>query len=134
MKAIALTLFFFAASQAQASYMATHCSNSNGTVTWESGYDNNTINLKYANFVAGTLTLDMEQVQITFDKQVTISEKKIHECGFRALTHVYAGKVVVKPAAAHPDVLRGQFPENKVVTEVICTHHTNGEAPCPIKP
>ena len=50
MKALAVLLISLIATNTHASWMATKCSNSDGTVTWESGHDLNEINLKYANF------------------------------------------------------------------------------------
>ena len=131
MKAFALILISLAISEARASYLVTNCSNSKGTVMWESGTHNNTIDLKYANFVEGTLTLDLDQVQIQFLKQVPVSEKRISECSYKASTKVFASKVKIVAATHNPDVLRGQFPENKIETEVICTQFVANPLPCP---
>lgn len=131
MKAIAVTLLSLSIASAHASYMATHCSNAKGTVKWESGHNSNTINLKYSNFIEGTLTLDISQVKIDFQKEVTLSEKNLRTCGYASQERVYAGKVKIKASPEHPDVLRGQFPANKVETEVICTFQANSRASCP---
>lgn len=125
---IFLALFL---NQSHASYFATQCSNSSGTVYWETGHNSNSISLKYANFVDGTLTLFIDQVKIDFLKEITISEKNFRGCGFSAETKVYAGSVKITAGELNPDVLRGQFPDNKVETEVICTYQLNYPTPCP---
>lgn len=131
MKALVTILFSLLLFQnAEASYLSIKCSNSTGSVMWEEGHDDNTIHMKYANFVEGTLTLPLEQVNITFDKQVTIKEKKIRECSYMASHRVYAGNVKIVAAEAFPDVLKGQFPENMVETEVICSEYMNDSLPC----
>lgn len=131
MKALAVLFVSLMLTSAHASDMTTHCSNANGTVTWETGDDTNKINLKYANFVEGTLTLDLEQVDIEFPKEIIISEKTASTCDFISHQRVYAGKVRITPAVAHPNVLRGNFPENMVETEVICSFQMNDSLPCP---
>lgn len=133
MKALAVLFVSLMLSNAHASYMATHCSNAKGTVTWETGSDMNTINLKYANFVEGTLTLDLEQVDIEFPNEIVISEKTASTCEFMSHTKVYAGKVRITPAKDHPNVLRGNFPENMVETEVICSFQMHDSLPCPTR-
>jgi hypothetical protein len=130
MKAFVVVVLFLIISNAQASWMATKCSNSDGSVVWERGHDQNIIHLKYSNFVAGTLTLDMEQVKIDMRKEITIREKKIHNCNYAAITRVYAGKVSITASEKHPYVLQGQFPLNRVETEVICTHMVNNLLRC----
>ena len=133
MKALAVLIVSLMLSNAHASYMATHCSNARGTVTWESGHDSNTISLKYANFVEGTLTLDLDQVDIEFPNEIIISEKSTSTCEFMSHTRVYAGKVRITAAKDHPNVLRGNFPENMVETEVICSFQMHDSLPCPTR-
>lgn len=130
MKAFVVIILSVLATQTHASWMATKCSNSDGTVTWESGDDLNEINLKYANFVEGTLTLEMEKVNIEFSKEVTLSKKTVRTCTYAAHKRVYAGQVRITGSEKNPDILLGQFPANKVETEVICTLHVNNEVPC----
>ena len=133
MKTLTMILCSLLISTAHASYQSVRCSNSTGSVTWESGYDDNTIHLKYSNFVEGTLSLPLEQVQITFDKEIVLKEKKVQRCDFSSSFRVFASTVKIVASEAHPDVLRGQFPDNKVETEVICTEIMNGERPCRTK-
>jgi hypothetical protein len=130
MKAFAIVILSLIVSNAQASWMATKCSNSDGSVVWETGHDENVIHLKYANFVAGTLTLAMEQVKVDFSKEITIKQKSIHSCNYAAHTRVYAGKVKITASEKHPYVLQGQFPLNRVETEVICTENVNNQLRC----
>lgn len=133
MKALAVLAVSLMISSAHASYMRTTCSNSTGTVMWETGYESNKISLKYAQFVEGTLTLDIDQVDIEFPKEVLISEKTMSTCEYMSHSKVYAGKVRITPATNHPQVLRGNFPENMVETEVICSFQANNELPCPTR-
>jgi hypothetical protein len=130
MKAFAIIVFSLIVSNAHASWMATKCSNSDGTVVWETGHEQNVIHLKYANFVAGTLTLHMEQVNVDLSKEVTIKQKVFRNCSYSSLTRVYVGKVKITASEKHPYVLQGQFPLNRVETEVICTHMVNKLLSC----
>lgn len=130
MKTFTALLTFFLVAGAEASWMNTKCSNSDGTVTWEKSHDQNLINLKYANFVEGTLTLEMEQVNVQFSKEFTLKEKVFRNCSVAGSSRVYAGKVKITGSEKHPDVLRSQFPENKVQTEVICTTTVMTDLPC----
>jgi hypothetical protein len=130
MKALTTVLLALFVSNTYASFTALKCSNSDGSVNWEMGHDEDQINLKYANFVEGTLTLPIEQVSIQFKKDVTIQQKTFRNCSMAATKRVYAGTVKIVGADKHPDVLRSQFPENKVETEVICTMISNTTLPC----
>ncbi|MFP5385282.1 MAG: hypothetical protein ACLGHN_04340 [Bacteriovoracia bacterium] len=130
MKAFGLILMSLFLSTAHASWRETKCSNSDGSVNWKHGLDENQINLKYANFVEGTLSLNLEQVNVQLTKQVTLKEVSFRNCQYMGNTRVYAGKVKITGSDKHPDVLRSQFPENKVITEVICTTSFTAENPC----
>lgn len=131
MKALATVLLTLIVSNSYAaSWTAVKCSNSDGTVNWEAGTHVDEINLKYANFVEGTLTLPVEQVSIQLKQEVTIREKTIRDCHAVSTKRVFAGNVKIVAADKHPDVLRGQFPLNKVETEVICTRISTTSLPC----
>jgi hypothetical protein len=131
MKAFSVLLLSLIVSNAHASsWIETKCSNSDGSVTWSNGSDEAQISLKYANFVEGTLTLGVDQVNIQITDGVTIKNRSIKECSYVASQKVYAGKVKIIAADKHPDVLRSQFPENKITTEVICTTITHEKRPC----
>lgn len=131
MKALSTVLLALIVSNSYAgSWTAVKCSNSDGTVNWEMGTQVDEINLKYANFVEGTLTLPVEQVSIQLNKEVTLREKTIRDCSMVSTKRVFAGNVKIVAADKHPDVLRGQFPLNKVETEVICTRISTSTLPC----
>lgn len=132
MKAFALILLAFSVSQVRAeSWVETKCSNSDGTVKWESGsQDQDLIHLKYSNFVAGTLSLDIKKVSIQFSKDVTLNQRSFNTCQTMGQGRVYAGKVKIVAADKHPDVLRSHFPDNKVQTEVICTTVVSEPSEC----
>lgn len=130
MKIFGIMIFSLLLSNAHASWTNTKCSNSDGTVTWQKGYEQNLINLKYANFVEGTLTLEMEKVNVEFQKEITLKERAFRSCAVAGSARVYAGKVMITGSEKHPDVLQGQFPENKVQTEVICSTVVTTDLPC----
>lgn len=130
MKTFGIIVFSLFLTNAHASWLTTKCSNSDGTVTWENGHNQNLINLKYANFVEGTLTLEMEKVNVKFQKDVTLKETAFRSCSAAGTARVYAGKVKITGSEKHPDVLRSQFPENRVQTEVICTTIVTTDLPC----
>ncbi len=130
MKALATIVLSLFVSNSFAEVTSLKCSNSDGTVAWETGTENDVINMKYANFVEGTLTLPIEEVSIQFAKEITITQKTVRNCEITATRRVFAGKVKIVAADKTPDVLRSQFPENKVVTEVICTMISNTALPC----
>lgn len=130
MKILAVLIFPFLLSNAHASWTTTKCSNSDGTVTWQKGHDQDLINLKYANFVEGTLTLEMEKVNVQFAKEITLKERSFRSCAVAGSARVFAGKVMITGSEKHPDVLQGQFPENKVQTEVICSTMITTDLPC----
>jgi hypothetical protein len=131
MKAFGVVLLSLVVSNAHASWMSTKCSNSDGSVYWEAGSDKNEINLKYSNFVEGFLTLDVAQVSIKMSKVVTIQDKSYRSCFSAAKKRVFAGSVKIVASDKSPDILRSQFPENKVETDVICTTIMNNQVQCP---
>lgn len=120
MKAFVVILFAVLVSNAHA-WTSTKCSSSDGSALWQVGVDNDYISLKYSNFVEGFLTLEIEQVNIEMTKEVILREKTFRTEQTVGSVRVYAGSVKITASEKHPDVLRSQFPENKVVTEVICT-------------
>lgn len=129
MKALlAVTTLFFALNAS--AWTGTKCSNSDGSVNWEMGYQENLINLKYSNFVEGILTLETEKVNIQFVKDVTLKEKTFRGCGQQSMGRIFAGEVKITASDKTPDVLRSQFPGNKVQTAVICTTIVSNAAPC----
>lgn len=132
----ALTLIMMSAllttfAHANTPFKAMKCSNSDGTVTWEYGLNEDLINLKYSHFIEGTLTLNLDQVEIKLAQEILVKEKRIRECTFAALSKVFASKVVIRPADKNPYVLQSLFPENKIETEVICTLQMHTPRPCP---
>jgi hypothetical protein len=131
MKASAIVLLsLFASSAFAEAWVVTKCSNSDGTVTWESGSDVNKIHLKYANFVPGTLSLDYDQVQVSMKSVQSINEQRVRDCEMDARREVFSGLVTVTASEKNPEILRGQFPENKVEAEVICTKVTTIDQVC----
>ena len=131
MKAFVVILGAFILSEAHASsWTQLKCSNSDGSVKWQTGHHEDSIELKYSNFVEGTLTLDMDQVNITFGKSTTIKEKLFKTCHRSVQGQVFASEVKITASEKHPYILRSHFPENRVQAEVICTKVTTVEHAC----
>jgi hypothetical protein len=130
MKAFGVLLLSLIVSNAHVSWNLTKCSNSDGTVTWSHGTDESEINLKYANFVEGTLTLQMEQVLIQMSNVTNLTQKSVKECSYQAHRKAFAAKVKIVASEKNPEVLRGQFPENQIETEVICSTVTYDPQNC----
>ncbi len=124
-----LTTFF---PLAHASYFATSCSNSSGSVLWESGQIANHIQFQYYSPRGQVIaTLPMFQVTIDFKEKLTIKNEEIRKCGLISITQVYIGKILILPAPEYPDALNFLNSDNQVQTEVICTYRMNSMAPCP---
>jgi hypothetical protein len=125
MKKLIILLSFVALSNAEASYFATHCSNSKAEVKWETGHNSNT--LTYLETVIPFYHLDVK-----FLSETVLKEESIRRCGYASSTKVFAGKVVITASAEYPTALDFLEGENKQIeTEVICTTDMNGRAPCP---
>ena len=126
LSALATLLIF---SSAHASYFATHCSNSNATIKWETGHNSN--HLYYSRPDMKGVSVSYYKLNTEFLDEVVLREERVHNCGYASSTRVIAAKVVITPADQHPDALDFLDGEKKIVTEVICTTHVNGRAPCP---
>lgn len=120
MKIVGILLFTLIAHRAQASWMASKCSNSDASVTWKVGEDDDMIHLKYSNFIEGTLSLEIEKVKIDRLRDVTLQERSFRTADYLGSSRVHAGKVRITASEKFPHVLRSQFPENRIITEVIC--------------
>ena len=128
MKLIFALFVALSVTSAQASYFATHCSNSKGDVRWETGHNTNQIFLKNGEDV---VNLPFFHVQVNFLTELKIRQESIRRCGFASSTKVIAGQVVISPSAEHPESLDFLGETKKIETDVICTTHINGRAPCP---
>lgn len=114
-----------------ASYYATHCSNSTGSIKWETGHNSNTITFKNYGSDGTDVSLSYYNVSIKMGSEHVLRNENIRRCGYAAFTRVYAGKAVITPAEDHPEALDFLGTDQKLETEVICTHHMNSRAPCP---
>lgn len=121
MKSLTLVLFSLLLSNAHAGWVEMKCSNSDGSVRWQKGVDEDLIHLKYSNFIEGTVTFELDKVHIEMKKTVTLREKSFKDCRYEGKGRVFAGKVRIIGSEKHPNILRSYFPENRVQTEVICT-------------
>jgi hypothetical protein len=129
MKLIIILTSLFLISSAHASYMATHCSNSDASVTWETGHNSNTITFK--RYQEKDVTLPFYELKVKFLSNTAISEANVHQCGFFSSTKVFAGKVLITASSENPSALDFLGEEKELKTAVICTTHINGRAPCP---
>lgn len=130
MKTVTSILLALMISNAHASWIETKCSSSDGSVSWESSDNQNIINLKYANFVEGTLVLDLDQVNIQFLKEHTFTDKTFRSCEHDINRKVFVGQVRIKASNKNPNALRSHFPLNRVETEVICTQIIHNATNC----
>jgi hypothetical protein len=131
MKAFAVILGALILSEVQAaSWTQIKCSNSDGSVKWQEGHQEDAMELKYSNFVEGTLALDLDQVNVVFLKTTTIKEKLFKTCHRSVQGQVFVADVKITASEKNPYILRSHFPENKVKAEVICTKVTTVEHAC----
>lgn len=129
MKLLILALSLFSVS-AQASYFATHCSDSFGRVRWETGHNSNQI---FVNLGEVTKKIEFHKVAIKFEKEMVIREENIHRCGFMSRTKVTVAKAIITPSAEFPTALDFMDGDKKIEAEVLCTNHMNSRAACPEK-
>lgn len=113
--------FSFAAMAQQTDWSVQKCSNSDGSVMWESTHDLHEIRLKYSNFIEGVLELDLNKVNIKHFETKILDDKVAKSCTHEHKRKVYASKVLISSALTHPEILLSHFPDNKIHTEVICT-------------
>jgi hypothetical protein len=130
MKSLIILSFLTFVTNAQAAWTVVKCSNADGSVRWESGVEENIIHLKYANFVEGTLSLDLNKVSIQFSKEVLLRERAFNDCQVKSHGRVFAANVLITASEKHPQALKSQFPENRVQTDVICSEIQGGKSEC----
>ena len=102
----------------------TNCSSSDGAIRWQEGSAQEGVILKYSNFVEGTLELGREEVNIKLSREITIKDEHFKDEKIEARKKVIVAKAIITASEKFPDVLRSQFPKNKVEGEVICTNVT----------
>jgi hypothetical protein len=126
-----LLVFLLASSSAFASYFATHCSNSRADVRWETGHNSNTLSVKYFDQEERVANLPFFHVEVKLEKESIVREERIHRCGYSSYTKVYTAQAIITPSTDFPTSLDFMGETKKIETEVICTYHINGRAPCP---
>lgn len=134
MKLLLALTTLLAFSSAHASYFATHCSNSNTSVKWETGHNSNTMTVKHYDTEEREVVIPYYDLKIEFSSETVLREEKIHRCGYVSNTRVYAGKVIITPSEYNPAALDFLGEKKQIETEVICTYHMNSRAPCPEEP
>lgn len=107
---------------AHASYMATHCSNPEATVRWETGHNSNTLTYSTSSRDEAPQVIPFYDVRMELVDDVTIREERIQNCGYASNTRVYSAKAIIQPWSPDGEV---------ITTEVICKTHINGRSWCP---
>jgi hypothetical protein len=120
MKVIAIILFALFISRADASYFATFCSNSTGSVSWESGHTSNLLKLKTYTDTEESRYIPLHLVKIEYLNEILLDEKIVRECSFFSKTRIYASRVRLSGKALE-----------ETETEVICSFHIHSLRPCP---
>jgi hypothetical protein len=130
MKLLSAALLIALNMPAHASYESLHCSNATGTVMWEEGVNNNLARLTYDGFVSGVLDVEIQHLNIEKKEEVTLRDQLLSQCGVSSSLTTYAARVVITPAAEHPEVLQSYFPDNMITADVICEKVVSNQADC----
>ena len=124
MKYLLALLTTFSVTAAQASYMATHCSNADMSVTWESGHNSNTLTTQKTK-------VPFYDLDVQFSEETVLREEHVHNCQYMSNTKVFAAKVVITASAEKPNALDFLGENKKIETEVICKEEMSGRSACP---
>lgn len=130
MKFFSLVLLLAVVMPAHAAYVSTSCSNATGSVIWEEGENTNLVRLTYDGFVTGVLELSREQIVIERKEEVNLREQLLSQCGAQSSMTVSAARVVITPALSNPDIFQSYFPNQKIVTDVICEKIVSNQSDC----
>ena len=130
MKTFSVVLLCVLLPNAHAAWKTMKCSNADGTVKWQQGFEDNFVKLKYSNFIEGTLTLGADDISVQFSKEVTLKEKSFKNCSEEGRAKVFASQVKITASDKNPEVLRSHFPQNRVQTEVICSTVETEDTTC----
>lgn len=130
MKFLALVVFFAFVMPVHAAYVSLSCSNATGTVIWEEGENTNLARLTYNGFVTGVLDIERHKITIAKKEEVTLRDQLLSQCGTHSTMTTFAARVIITPAADHPDALMSYFPENRIEADVICEKIVSNQADC----
>ncbi len=130
MKFLSIALLIAFVMPAHAAFVSLSCSNATGTVIWEEGDNSNVARLTYDGFVTGVLEVERAHLVIERKEEITLREQLLAQCGASSSMVTFASKVVITPAAGHPDALQSHFPDNKIVADVICEQIVSSQANC----
>jgi hypothetical protein len=126
---LVLTALFFFASNASASYYATHCSNADATLYWRTGHNDN---LMIRMEDGEARSIDVNQLKIDFASEVVLSEVTVNDCSVSKMysyTKIWAARVKIAPAMP---MAQSETTFNKVIEDsVICRNHLNSRMGCP---
>lgn len=124
MKTLFVALIALAASNVQASYFATHCSNANGSVKWETGHNSNSIQIKVYTDRERTKTLPLNEVKIKLTGEKILKDVQVNDC---KISPMYSSTTITSAKA----VITSSKLDDTTETFVICEKHINGMMPCP---
>lgn len=130
MKFLSLVAIFAFVMPVHAAYISLSCSNATGTVIWEEGENSNLARLTYSGFVTGVLDLERHKISIERKEEVTLRDQLLSQCGAQSSMTTFAARVIITPAAEHPDSLQSYFPDNRIVADVICEKIVSNQAHC----
>lgn len=129
MKLIIILISIFSLKAAQASYYATHCSNAQGTVKWESGHNSNTLTIKS---LEGSISIKLNDVKIDVQNKISIYSHELACPGpMASKTDIYSAKALITPSSDAPNIFEGKVENDKLEVYVICEFHMNGRRSCP---
>lgn len=131
MKFILSLATFLTLGSAHASYFATHCSNSQATVHWETGHNSNTLTYRHNTIDEAQTKVPFYDLATKFSDEKILRQESIHRCGYSSNTKVFTAKVVITASEEKPDALDFLEGNKKIEAEVICTTHINGRSACP---
>lgn len=130
MKLLTLAALFAFVMPAHAFYVSLSCSNATGTVIWEEGENINLVRLTYDGFVTGVLDVERAHLNVQFQEQIQLRQQMLAQCGSQSTLTTFASRVLITPAEGHPDALQSYFPDNQIVTDVICERIESVQSHC----
>ncbi len=132
MKYALILASFLMLGSAQASYMATYCSNASGSVSWITGHNSNSTTLKYYRDGSDQeKVIPFYELETTLTDESVIFEERKNNCAMSSYEKIFSAKVVITAGAENPTALDHLYGEKKIETHVICETHINSRSFCP---
>lgn len=130
MKYLLIMASVFMMGSANASYMATHCSNSTGSVKWETGHNSNSATLTYYEDEPKEKVVPFYELNTQLTDEAVIFEERKNTCQYASYTRIFSAKVAITASEENPTALDFLSGEKKIDTYVICTTHINSQRFC----